>query len=509
MVLSNENMGPKARPFQLLKHFAWASFIVLAVFSFLFSLVISENAIQILKASYENNVILVGENLCRQVYRNFVYPKVVLSGSSVSLNDPSQAELMDRIVRNAIYGFNVDLVNAYDITKTQIVYSTDPQQIRLEMPQSLEYKKALEGENSSMTFTEEGSWGFGMGAKVALRVYIPFKRPADPNPTERDPFQDVFQLNQGRIYVPFGELVGPDTNEEAPILGVFELNQDMSEQNDSIVRFQVFVFGLSVLIMGLIFLSLLLIVHKAQGMIERRAKERYELVAQIHQAERLAALGEMVASVSHEIKNPLGIIRSTSELLGEMPEADEHHKRLARVITEESTRLNQIVTEFLDFARPEIPSPHDCYLEEIIGGLISFMRPELDKRGIEVNHDLNGRSLKLLADQGLLYRAFLNILINAMESMEDGGGIAIRVEKERESYCIVFEDTGCGISEENADNVLKPFFTTKNKGSGLGLSIVKKIVEAHSGTVDIQSREGEGTKIMVRLPHTEGRAFGS
>ena len=506
MTLSNQNVRPKARPFKLVKHFAWASLIILAVFSFLFSLVISENATQILKASYENNVIRVGDNLNRQVYRNYVYPQVVSKGSSVSLNDPRQAELMDRIVRNAIYGFNVDLVNAYDINRTQIVYSTDPEQIRLIMPESLEYKKALGGEYSSMTSTEQGSWGLGMGAKVTLRVYVPFTRPADPNPEESDTSQDTFESNQDVALVPSGESVGLGTDD---LLGVFELNQDMSEQNESIVRFRLLVFGLSILIMGLIFLSLLLIVHKAQGMIERRAQEQNELVAQIHQAERLAALGEMVASVSHEIKNPLGIIRSTSELLGEMPEADETHKRLSKMITGESTRLNQIVTEFLDFARPEVPNPRGCHLEEIIRRLISFMRPELDKRGINVDDNLNGRSLKLFADQELLYRAFLNILINAMESMEDGGGIVIRVERERDLYCIEFEDTGCGISEEDIDRVLEPFFTTKHKGTGLGLSIVKKIVEAHNGTVDIQSREGEGTKIVVRLPRTEGRTAGT
>jgi two-component system sensor histidine kinase HydH len=508
MAPSDQNMRPKERPFQLVKYFAWASFIVLAIFSFLFSIVISENAIQILKASYENNVVLLGENLSLQVYRRYVYPQVVLRGSSVSLNDPRQAELMDRIVRGVIYGFNIDSVNAYDITRTQIVYSTDPGQIGLKMPESLEYKKALEGENSSMTSTEEGFWGLGMGAKVALRVYIPFRRPADPNPIERDPFQDVFQLNQGRVYVPFGESAGPDTDEKAPLLGVLELNQDMSEQNESIVRFQLFVFGLTILIMVLIFLSLLFIVHKAQGMIEQRAQKRFELLDQLHQAERLAALGEMVASVSHEIKNPLGIIRSTSELLGEMPEADETHKRLSRVITGESTRLNQIVTEFLDFARPEVPSLRDCYLEDVIERIISFTRPELEKRGIKVNHNLNDRSLRLLADQELLYRAFLNILINSMESMEDGGEIVIRVEREKDLYCIEFEDNGCGISEENADRVLKPFFTTKNKGSGLGLSIVKKIVEAHNGTLGLESREGGGTRITVRLQRTEGRTAG-
>jgi signal transduction histidine kinase len=147
-------------------------------------------------------------------------------------------------------------------------------------------------------------------------------------------------------------------------------------------------------------------------------------------------------------------------------------------------------------------------LGDIITRLISFSRPELDKRGITVNDNLNGRSLTLFADQELLYRAFLNILINAMESMEDGGGIFIRVEKERTLYRIEFEDTGCGISEENTNKLLEPFFTTKQKGSGLGLSIVKKIIEAHGGMIDIQSREGEGTKITVRLPRTEGRTAG-
>ena len=95
-----------------------------------------------------------------------------------------------------------------------------------------------------------------------------------------------------------------------------------------------------------------------------------------------------------------------------------------------------------------------------------------------------------------------------MESMEDGGGIVIRVERERDLYCIEFEDTGCGISEDTAERVLEPFFTTKHKGSGLGLSIVKKIVEAHNGTVALESGEGEGTKITVRLPRTESRRVG-
>jgi signal transduction histidine kinase len=252
--------------------------------------------------------------------------------------------------------------------------------------------------------------------------------------------------------------------------------------------------------MGLIFLALLLIVQKAERMIEQRAQERRELESQLHLAERLAALGEMVAGISHEIKNPLGIIRSTAELLGEMPDASDTQKRLSGVITEESTRLNQIVTEFLDFARPQVPNLQECQLEEIIEKNLSFIRPELEKKGIQIQDNLNGRSFKLRADLDLLYRAFLNILINAIQSMQDGGTIDIKVQEARDTYQIEIEDTGCGISEENVDKIFNPFFTTKEKGSGLGLSIVRKIIEGHRGTIDIQSREGEGTKVEVQLP---------
>jgi signal transduction histidine kinase len=105
-----------------------------------------------------------------------------------------------------------------------------------------------------------------------------------------------------------------------------------------------------------------------------------------------------------------------------------------------------------------------------------------------------------MADQELLYLAILNILLNAVQSMEGRGTVDIRVDEERDYYRIEIEDKGCGISEENANRVFDPFFTTKEKGSGLGLPIVKKIIEGHRGTIAIRSREGEGTKVELRLP---------
>jgi signal transduction histidine kinase len=472
MVQYHQNPQSEGKQFRLVKFFAWASFIVLMIFSFPFSMVISQKAKDILMKSYENYALLVGQNLNHQVFQNFVIPVTMRFKATIKLREERQQQLMDRIVRNTIHGFNVDLVNIYDIRKGVIAYSTDPSLLGLKVRESLGYNKAVKGELSSGVISKgEDLWGLGivtLGGQKKLKTYIPFR--------------GVDSIT-GKVFVG----------------GVFELIQDMSKQYESVVKFQYLIFGLSILIMGLIFLALLLIVHKAEGVIEQRAKERRELEEQLNQAERLAALGEMVAGVSHEIKNPLGIIRSTAELLGGMPHANETQKRLSGVITEESSRLNRVVTEFLDFARPQTPSLHECNLSEIIEKNLSFLEPELEKKGIVVNKDLNGRSFKLQADQELLYRAFLNIFINAMQSMNDGGDISVRVEEEKTHYLIEIEDTGCGISQENVKKIFNPFFTTKEKGSGLGLSIVGKIIEGHRGTIGVESGEGEGTKVKIQL----------
>ncbi|MFZ7112132.1 MAG: sensor histidine kinase [Desulfatiglandales bacterium] len=464
---------PEGKQFRLVKFFAWTSFIVLLVFSFPFSVIISQKAREILLRSYENYALLVGQNLNHQVFQNFVIPAYRRYGM-IRLREKEQYELMDRVVENTIHGFNVDLVNIYDIGKGVTAYSTDPSLIGLKVKENPEYLKAISGVSSSRLISSSFElWGLGidvMGGTRKLRTYIPFK--------DVDPFTGV----------------------EGYIGGVFELIQDLTPQYKSILNFQFVIFGLSILIMGLIFLALLLVVRKAEKVIDQRALERRELQEQLHQAERLAALGEMVAGVSHEIKNPLGIIRSTAELLGGMPDANETQKRLSGVITEESTRLNQIVTEFLDFARPQVPNLQKCNLNEILQKNITFLKTELERMDISVVNNLEGQSFEIIADHAQLYRAFQNLLINAMQAMDHGGKIELRITEEKDYYFIEVRDTGSGISPENLRKLFNPFFTTKERGSGLGLSIVRKIVEVHNGNITIESREGEGTKVMVKLP---------
>jgi two-component system sensor histidine kinase HydH len=163
-------------------------------------------------------------------------------------------------------------------------------------------------------------------------------------------------------------------------------------------------------------------------------------------------------------------------------------------------RLNNIVTEFLDFARPHETNIRECELNEIIGKNMSFLAPELQKHGIKVYDNLDGRSYKLQADYDLLYRALMNIFINAIQSMDNSGSINIKIEEQKSWYRLEIEDTGKGIDRETIKKVFNPFFTTKEKGTGLGLAIVKKIIEGHKGSIEIDSGEGLGTKVTIYLP---------
>lgn len=473
MPASQQDRQIEGQQFRLVKFFSYASFIVLIIFSFPFSVVISQKAKTILMESYENYALLLGENLNHQVFQNFVIPVSTRFGK-IRLREEQQYEWMDQIVKNTIHSFNVDLVNIYDIGKGVIAYSTDPKFLGTQVKENPGYRMAVDGKHSSGLISDSDDlWGLGIeriGGLKKLRTYIPFKG------------------------------VDPFTGETGYVLGVFELIQDLSQGYQSIVKLQYLIFGLSILIMGFIFVALLLIVHKAERIIEQRSKEQMALESQLNQAERLAALGQMVAGVSHEIRNPLGIIRSTAELLSGNPDAKETQKTLSGVIIEESSRLNNIVTEFLDFARPEEPKLQDCQLEEIIGRNLTFLGPELDKKKISLHNNLNGRSFRINADPDMLYRAFLNIFMNALHSMNGGGSLYVNAWEGKTHYLIGIGDTGLGIKAEDLKKIFNPFFTTKDKGSGLGLPIVKKIIESHGGTIWVESHEGSGTRVMIELP---------
>jgi signal transduction histidine kinase len=258
-------------------------------------------------------------------------------------------------------------------------------------------------------------------------------------------------------------------------------------------------------VMAILFLVLRFIVSRAGGIIERRALERLRLEEKLNQAERLAHLGTMVATVSHEIKSPLGIVRSTAEILekriSKLAPGNEH---LARIVVDETVRLNNIVVEFLDFARPPKANFLRASVNEVVKKLLEFLSPELKRQHIELVTDLAADLPENDLDMELLYRALLNILMNAVQAMHENGRLQIftRTLEDGKSE-LKIQDNGVGIAPEKIDQIFLPFFSDKNKGTGLGLAIAKNILDSHGAEVTVQSTEGQGTTFTIILPQAK------
>ena len=247
------------------------------------------------------------------------------------------------------------------------------------------------------------------------------------------------------------------------------------------------------------------IVSKADQINKARDDERRRLEGKLHHAERLASLGEMVASVSHEIKNPLGIVRSTAELLNKrLKDQAPTSKHLSEIIITETSRLDDIVREFLDFARPQVPNFASASINNPVLKVIEFMQPELDKKQITLEQNLDTEIKPIDIDQNLLYRVFLNLFVNAVQAMPEGGKLSITSslasEEQKKKVIIRITDTGMGIPEEKLGMIFTPFYTNKNRGTGLGLAIVKNIIEEHNGTIAVESEMEKGATFIITLP---------
>jgi signal transduction histidine kinase len=229
--------------------------------------------------------------------------------------------------------------------------------------------------------------------------------------------------------------------------------------------------------------------------------------------DKLAAVGELSAGIAHEIRNPLGIIKSSAEMLrskikNKLAIGSMDH-RLAEVIVEESNRLNNIIINFLTFARPQSPHFEKCNIPNMLDDSLSIINSQnsFEESKITITKSYLPNLPIIYADRHLLHQVFLNILFNACQAMPDGGSLRISTRHHSHSVEISLQDTGEGISVENQKKIFDPFFTTKEDGVGLGLSIVHRIIEAHKGNIKVESEPGEGTKLVLTLPvvDTQGK----
>jgi signal transduction histidine kinase len=211
-------------------------------------------------------------------------------------------------------------------------------------------------------------------------------------------------------------------------------------------------------------------------------------------------MGEMAAGISHEIRNPLGIIRSSAELLKKKVAKIDPTSAIPDIIIEEATRLNGIITDFINFARPRSPKFSACRVEEVLDKNLAYLAAPIAEKGYTIRKAFQSPLPEIMADTSMLHQSFLNLFINAMQAMPDGGEIGVRLNANGGSVTIQIEDEGRGIPNDLLEKVWDPFFTTKDKGTGLGLGIVKNIIESHGGSIGIANRDPRGAQVIVTLP---------
>jgi two-component system sensor histidine kinase HydH len=220
----------------------------------------------------------------------------------------------------------------------------------------------------------------------------------------------------------------------------------------------------------------------------------------------LASLGRLASGIAHEIRNPLSSIKGFAQYFRDKFETGSEDRSYADIMIQEVERLNRVITQLLDFARPKELHLGMHPLSRILDHPIKLMESQLDKKGIKVvRPPSSADTIKLRVDPDQMTQALLNIFLNAMESMENGGELRVAavLRPEVNKVEIRISDTGTGVSRENLPRIFDPFFSTKKKGTGLGLAITAKIIEAHRGEISAESEEGRGTIFKVLLPFAE------
>ena len=238
-----------------------------------------------------------------------------------------------------------------------------------------------------------------------------------------------------------------------------------------------------------------------------------EKETQLRRADRLSALGQLSAGLAHEIRNPLGAIKGAVEILEEDYPAGHPKAEFYAIILKEVKRLNDVVTNFLNFARPVALHFAPVDVLEVLTGLEGLISGQARAYRVQIFTSFHVGPARVMADEALLKQAFLNIALNALEAMPDGGDLAISTrladpatagildsEPRQEWVEAIFDDTGCGILEEHLGRVFDPFFTTKKDGTGLGLAITYRIIENHRGIIRVMSQPGKGTTFVITLP---------
>ena len=468
--MRNQATEERIKPFRLVKYFTFTGLVVIFLVTVILSVLTTHwvRTIQLKKSEDYAHVLI--ENLNHQIFIQVVVP-VGLYYGEIKLSNPRVFERMDKVVRSTMHSFKIEALNIYSL-KNVVTYSFDRDIIGRKNFGGTGFEQAKSGKSTSKLIQRGNFFQimFGFPKEIRLVTFAPL----------------VWE-----------EPLGRKTDN---LVGIIEIVQDLSTDYKNIFQVQILFILICTILMGSLFVVLVFVVKRGEGIIEQRALERLRLKERLSRAERLSALGEMAAGISHEIRNPLGIIRSSAELLKKKVTALDPGNSIPDIIIEESSRLNGIITDFINFARPRSPNLRPCRIEDVLEKNITYLDVQIKEKECRIEKRYTNSLPEIMADSDMLYQSFLNLLINAMQSMPSGGTISIDIDADPKTVTVFIDDEGEGIPGELAEKIWDPFFTTKKRGTGLGLGIVKNIIESHGGSIQIANRKHKGTRVTVELP---------
>jgi two-component system sensor histidine kinase HydH len=238
-----------------------------------------------------------------------------------------------------------------------------------------------------------------------------------------------------------------------------------------------------------------------QVMILRDLGEVRRLQKEVLRHEKLAALGGLAAGVAHEIRNPLSSIKGIASFFADQFEKGSDSQEAAAVMIQEVDRLNRVITELLDFARPSDLKRRSTDLKELIPRSLQLIQQDAANQNIAINLESADDICSVWIDPDRMAQCLLNLYLNAIQAMEDSGTLTVRISVDDDQYVhVTVSDTGRGVHSDQLDKIFNPYFTTKKTGTGLGLAIVHKIVEDHQGRINVVSTPGQGTSFTITIP---------
>jgi len=235
----------------------------------------------------------------------------------------------------------------------------------------------------------------------------------------------------------------------------------------------------------------------------RKYKDAYEMLQSSFEkaknADRLAAIGSLAAAVAHEIRNPINGIKGAQDIVFEKFSPEDKEFKFIGIVRKEMSRLEDIVSEILNFARPREPNMRRTDIGSLVSSVADMCCNHAATKGVALSAEPAKETIRADIDADMIKQALLNLALNGIDACGPGGEVSISVEKEGGQAVIRVRDNGSGVCEANLEKIFEPFFSTKTAGTGLGLAVSRKIVEKHGGEISVRSKEGEGSVFEARL----------